>query len=301
MTENNYIGKFACNENCSSDCSFHYKKRFDAETTAKNKNAIIKEYALEIHNITGEKFPTLHKKVSAELIKLGVSETEIPGQRTFARWLENTVKLVRYDLDSAPLKYIYYLRKMKIINEAIWVYEKERQPLTTLFVDHAMKCMELFNDPKGEVIDLYAQWVVINEYYRRARIDSPTYDLDKYMEPAPWEDDGLMFRTAISNGYAMIPYLSMIEIVFDDSDPKNVSIGIDKDPTNPSMNVKTYAWLRLPVYAVYQGKVNGSKIYLPRPELQPDTNQTLMSALAIRNAFPLWRDLVNLYHLGKLG
>ncbi len=67
------------------------------------------------------------------------------------------------------------------------------------------------------------------------------------------------------------------------------------------MNVKTYAWLRLPVYAVYQGKVNGSKIYLPRPELQPDTNQTLMSALAIINAFPLWRDLVNLYHLGKLG
>ena len=105
--------------------------------------------------------------------------------------------------------------------------------------DRIKECMHEFNDPKGEQIDLFAQYIVILEYYRRdleAKFnkktnswEATTRDLDQYMMFAPWEDNGHMYGIAIDKKKVRRPFF------YDLINRREMNLGEYEDsPFNPA-------------------------------------------------------------------
>ena len=82
-----------------------------------------------------------------------------------------------------------------MVHDALFSTEPDwyTRPLPNLFVTHAERCLYRFNDPLGEKVDLYAQYLVIREYWRRDNKGEQTKDLDFMLDNTTWlyDDENL--------------------------------------------------------------------------------------------------------------
>ena len=202
----------------------------------------------------------------------------IRGEKQIGRWInEEFERNGLFDISKLSSELLPYIRKLQLIQNAVFSTNPERRPIRNMFVEHAKRCMYQFNDPHGTVVDLYAQWVVIHEYYTRQRIGKETTkDLDDLMDYCPWEDDGVTYKTAWINKKTSVPILTMIMPTYDDPGwelgNKNKILPVLLDIEG--LVAVIFAQLRVPVYSAYWSKVQGDLVIIDRPEHSGDTKIT---------------------------
>jgi len=269
---------------------------------------IIKELTLHCSMLFPKERGTLLRRRVLDLLSDELKKY-VRGEKQISRWItEESEANGLFEISKIPPETGPYMRKLQLIQNAFFSNSPERIPLRAVFVEHAIRCMHLFNDPQGRVVDLYAQWVVVHEYYTRQRIGSEnTKDLDELMDYSPWEDDGIIYKTAWINKKVSIPVLRALMPTYDDStwelDKKNKILSVKEDINGPL--AITFAQLRIPAYFAYWSKIQGDLVTIDRPEYSDDTKaqnfqgEPLMEEKSLRNKGG-WRKLLYEYLSGEV-
>ncbi|MBI20910.1 MAG: hypothetical protein CL780_01520, partial [Chloroflexi bacterium] len=217
---------------------------------------------------------------------------EIPkAHKTFTRWIdEDETNNYIYSFSDVDYKLLSYLQKLQLIQNAVFKNFPEKQKLTYLFVVNAEKIFYQMNDPYGSKVDLFAQWVLIYEYYSRSRIGINTDDLDDLIIYSPWEDNAVLYEFALLRKLCSYPNISILINNIDDINSDFLSKEF-KDHHN-SLVASTYAWLRIPVNFMYWNNESSKPQVIPRSNIDSDQ--------AKFNKFPTWRQLVQISISGQL-
>jgi hypothetical protein len=192
-------------------------------------------------------------------------KTTIPGARTIWDWNEKVAYSGsrRDSLEWSVLRagnlqssHLRYLVSLDMLSSAI----HGERGLTVDEARWAESLADVFGDTKGVEVDLLAQLAIIEEYARRdIEPPLPTDDLDIILATRPWEDEGDMYKVAISCGRAPTPILPMLIV---DGPKKGDRVKY------PSQLVGAVAHLGLPWIAMYRsGGRKGELRYVPA---QPD-------------------------------
>ena len=141
--------------------------------------------SVRIHNVLQDKFSSVSKDNSLRKYLVDIS--------TIERWIHPPLDLEKIKIQKPNL--YPYLQKIQLVHDALFSTEPNwyTRPLPNLFVTHAERCLYRFNDPLGEKVDLYAQYLVIREYWRRDTKGEQTKDLDFMLDNTTWlyDDENL--------------------------------------------------------------------------------------------------------------
>ena len=269
---------------------------------------IIKELTLHCSMLFPKEKGTLLRRRVLDLLPDELKKY-VRGEKQISRWItEESEVNGLFEISKIPPETEPYVRKLQLIQGALFSNAPERIPLRAMFVEHAIRCMYLFNDPQGKVVDLYAQWVIVHEYYSRQRIGSEnTQDLDELMDYSPWEDDGIIYKTAWINNRVSIPVLRAVMPTYDDSTwelDKKSKISPLKEDINGSLAI-TFAQLRIPVYFAYWSKIHRDIVTIDRPEHSDDIKATNFQGIPLMEEKTLrtkggWRILLHEYLSGDV-
>jgi hypothetical protein len=286
---------------------FDLQKFYSFPEDSPGRYEIIKELTLHCSMLFPKEKGTLLRRRVLDLLPDELKKY-VRGEKQISRWIadESEVNGV-FEISKIPPETAPYVKKLQLIQSALFSTSPERIPLRAMFVEHAIRCMYLFNDPQGTVVDLYAQWIIVHEYYSRERIGSEnTQDLDDLMDYSPWEDDGIIYKTAWINKKISIPVLRAVMPTYDDStwelDKKN-KISSLKEDINGSLAI-IFAQLRIPVYFAYWSKTQRDLVTIDRPEHSDDDKATsfqgefLMEEKTLRGKGG-WRKLLHEYLSGE--
>ena len=252
---------------------------------------MIKSLSLIEFSKNSKKRGVLLQKKIYELIPSEFFE-EIPkAHKTFTRWIdEDETNNYINSFSDVNYKLLSYLQKLQLIQNAVFKNFPEKQKLTQLFVGNAEKIFYQMNDPYGSKVDLFAQWVLIYEYYSRSRIGINTDDLDDFVTYSPWEDNAVLYESAILSKLCSYPNINILINNIDDINSEFLSKEF-KDQHN-SLVASTYAWLRIPVNFMYWNNESS------KPQIIPRSNRNVHKATL--DKFPNWRQLVQISISGQL-
>ena len=317
---------------------------FRALPNDKERKKFFHEYVMDYARSTGKGGIATHTSIMNNL--LGGENGKLYKEFKDKQWLKHPqniqkdLKAERHrntvftpnDVQKLDNSYKYYFHKMQLINQSYWQHVPSKQKIYSLMADRIKECMHEFNDPKGEQIDLFAQYIVILEYYRRdleAKFnkktnswEATTRDLDQYMMFAPWEDNGHMYGIAIDKKKVRRPFfydlinrremnLGEYEEINPDALDEIINVDLlldDEDKVDldgkPNLSALVNAHLRLPWYRNFQIIDTSRKRYMigwiPRKEHRtfPFTAHTKTMTELI--AIPIWRTFVTDELLGRL-
>ncbi|MDP7612438.1 MAG: hypothetical protein QF908_00465 [Dehalococcoidia bacterium] len=296
------------NRHLIEDHRFDLQKFYSFPEESPYRYEIIKELTLHCSMLFPKEKGTLLRRRVLDLLPDELKKY-VRGEKQISRWItEESEVNGLFEISKIPPEIEPYVRKLQLIQGALFSNAPERIPLRDIFVEHAKRCMYLFSDPQGKVVDLYAQWVIVHEYYSRQRIGSEnTQDLDDLMDYSPWEDGGIIYKTAWINKKVSIPVLGAVMPTYDDStwesEKINKILSLKEDINGPLAII--FSQLRIPVYFAYWSKTQRDLVTIDRPEHSDDDKATsfqgefLMEEKTLRSKGG-WRKLLHEYLSGEV-
>ena len=170
-------------------------------------------------------------KISRELKKLFPQEN-IPEWRRVHDWIghiPNPNRKNKLKKDSLDLPYDHqnpdkklfitdelksYIRRLEIVKEAMFKVDGKTRKLTNREALYAKRTFVEFQDPHGEVVDLFAQYVVLYELTERAIAKDPATDIEEFFAYAPWKSrlNSDLYRVVKQTGQLTHGYVALRQI-----------------------------------------------------------------------------------------
>jgi|ETNmetMinimDraft_23_1059889.scaffolds.fasta_scaffold89046_1 hypothetical protein len=264
--------------------------RIQSYTSDSDKKHVFKQNVLDYARITDKGSRLVHGDLMDHFPIGHPMNDLVPDKSTIERWIKKDKEDKPFDIEKAkedePQLYAYF-KQLQLINTAVFsqdTQDSKQIPLTNLFVKHAKRCLYRFNDPLGKDVDLYAQWVVIREYYARDRVGNTfTKDLDAILDYTPWLDVGYdptdtlysaAFHKDTQNLTPRLSYAMAVGtgVMLDGASGKNPNpiFQFDTDQPNNSHMFGVYAHLRLPFHMVYIDKTKNQIFTQTIPPINSD-------------------------------
>ena len=143
-------------------------------------------------------------RIQRQLVKL-FPNAIIPEHRAIHDWIgdiPNPKRKNKGKQDSLDLPYDHekpeetleitddvksYIRRLSIVKAAMFKVKDREQQFTNREALQAKRTFAEFQDPHGEAVDLFAQYVVVYELTERAIAKDETTDIEDFFAYAPWK------------------------------------------------------------------------------------------------------------------